>query len=118
MSLQVGLACYETAVYAGQAACASFVPVSNIDAAGVRSVSCSGADSSTGALQLTVAFTPTGGATSYSTISQLQSFSPCMQQDYIQAAEIIFGVLLAAWAIVYGAYKVTQLLHWNRGDHV
>lgn len=118
MSLQVGLSCYADAVNAGEAACASFVPVSSIDASGVRTVSCSGTDPLTGALQLNVAYTPDGGTTIYTTISQLQSFPPCIQDDYLLAAEQVFGVLLAAWAIIYGAWKLKGFMHWNRGDRL
>lgn len=118
MPLQVGLSCFDTPVSAGEAACSSFTPVSSIDASGVRSVSCSGADPATGALILSVATTPTGGATTYTTVEQQLAFPDCFQSNYIQAAEQLFGVLLAAWAITYGAWKVLGFIKWNRGDHV
>lgn len=116
MSLQVGSLCYATAVDAGSAACSFFVPVSSVDASGVRSVSCIGADQVTGALNFQVATTPPGGATTYATISQLPAFPPCSHDDYLIAVEQIAGVALACVAVCYGAWQLYKLLHWSRGD--
>jgi hypothetical protein len=117
MSYQVGLSCYATAVDAGQAACASFVPVSNIDASGVRTVGCSGVDA-TGAMLLSVATTDNSGATNYRVISQNPVFPNCIQADYLAAGEQIAGSVLAAACVIYGLWKVKSYLSWNRGDHV
>lgn len=116
MPLQVGSSCYATAAEAGGAACSQFVPVSSIDASGVRSVSCVQSDAQTGALMLQIALTPTNGITVYSTISQLPAFPPCIESDYVQAVEQVFGAFLALWAICYGCWLLYQRLNWSRGD--
>jgi hypothetical protein len=119
MSYQVGSACFATVVEAGGAACAAFAPVSTLVSNGtvLRTVSCSSADLSTGALNLQITSTPVdGSATTTATISQVISYPDCKQADYVAAGEVILGALLAAWALCYGPYAVTRLLNSSRGD--
>jgi hypothetical protein len=120
MSYQVGAACYGTLVDAGIAACAQYSPVSTLvqDGAVIRTVSCSGADPSTGALNLTITSTPVDGSLGTSaTVQQAITYSECQQFAYIEAAEVVFGAVLGLWVIWYGGYKVLSLLHWGRGDN-
>lgn len=119
MSYQVGAACYATVVEAGGAACAAYAPVSTLvlDGAAVRTVSCTSADPSTGALKLQISTTPVDGSAGTSTVvSQSIAFPECTQGDYVAAAEIIFGAVLAAWALVWGLNAVRRYLDWSRGE--
>lgn len=117
MSLQVGSVCYASPVDAGSAACAAFVPVSSISGGQVQTVSCGSSDSTTGALNLTVSSTNiSSGVTSSIQISQLQTFPPCAQGDFIAAFEVLFAGLLGLWAMWYGGSKLIGFLGWSRGQ--
>lgn len=120
MSYQVGSACYATVVEAGGAACAAFTPVTSLvlDGSAVRTVSCTSADSSTGALHLQITSTPVdGSAGTTAVVSQSISYPDCMQADYVAAGEVIAGALLAAWAGIYGLQAIRNYLNWARGDN-
>jgi len=119
MSYQVGAACYATVVDAGGAACAAYAPVSTLvhDGAAVRTVSCTSADPSSGALNLQISTTPVDGSPgTVSTVSQPIAFPPCTQADYVLAAETIVAALLAAWVVVWGVNEVRKYIDWSRGD--
>ena len=119
MSLQVGTSCYATAVDAGRAACSQFEPVSTISGSIVKTVSCSSSDPSTGALILDInSIDSSTNAASSVQVTQNISFPPCVQQDYIDAAEVIAGSLLAFWVVGYAGYKIMALLDWSRGESV
>lgn len=119
MSYQVGAACYATRVDAGAATCAAYAPVSQLvqDGAVIRTVSCSGADSSTGALNLTITSTPvSGGLPSVAVVQQAITFPDCQQFAWVDAAEVIFAACLGLWAIIYGGKKIIETLNWGRGE--
>lgn len=119
MSYQVGAACYATIVDAGGAACAQYAPVSGVveNGAVVRTVSCTSVDLTTGALNLQITSTPVDGSPSSTrTVAQSISYPPCIYSDYVQAAEVIFGSVLAVWAAIYGIQKIRGLLNWSRGE--
>lgn len=119
MSYQVGAACYATVVDAGGAACAAYAPVSTLVSNGaiLRTVSCTSADSTTGALNLQITSTPVdGSATTTAIISQVISYSHCTQADYVAASELIVGALLAVWASLYGLNEIRKYLNWSRGE--
>ncbi len=119
MSYQVGLSCYATVPDAGQAACASFVPVSSINGDVLTSITCESADSSSGALNLHVVLTSlSSGGSSFSTVQEIPAFPSCVNGDYLAASEQITGALLSFSVVVWGAWKVVSYLRWNRGDHV
>ena len=119
MSLQVGSSCYASAVDAGRAACSQFQTIATINGNILKTVSCSSSDISTGALVLDVVTTDTTTAvTSTVQVNQLVTFPPCVEGDYIVAAEIIAGALLALWVIGYSGHKLIQFLSTNRGDYV
>lgn len=117
MSFQVGSACYASVVDAGGATCSQFVPKSFVDSSGVYSIFCVDADAVTGALNIQKAFTPSGGATVYSTVQQLPAFPPCSHGDYLIAAEQVFASLLALFAVSYGMWHMIRFLGWSRGAH-
>lgn len=119
MSFQVGSACYATVVDAGVAACAQYEPVSTLiqDGAVIRTVSCSSADATTGALILNISSTPVdGSAGTVATVHQAITYADCQQFAWVQAAEVVFAALLGLWAVCYGGYKIISLLRWGRGD--
>lgn len=117
MSFQVGASCFATAADAGRAACSQFPPVASISGDTVKTVSCSGSDGTSGALVLDIVSTASG-VTTTSTISQPVTFGPCVQSDYVDAAEVVAGAALAVWAVWYGGKKVLQMLNWSRGSEV
>lgn len=119
MSFQVGAACFATVVDAGAAACAQYQPVSTLvqDGAVLRTVSCSSADPSTGALNLNITSTPVDGSASSSAIvQQAISFSDCQEAAYVQAASIYFGAALGLWAVIWCGKKVIETINWGRGE--
>lgn len=119
MSYQVGAACYATLSDAGVAACAQYNPVSRLvqDGAVIRTVSCSGADPSTGALNLIITSTPVdGSASTTATVHQSIAYPACQQSAWVDAAEVVFSSALGLWSVIYGAKKLLELLHWGRGD--
>ena len=119
MSYQVGAFCFATAADAGAAACARFEPVTSIVDSGatVRSVSCESFDISTGALNLEITSSPVaGGSSTYSTISQQIAFAPCQESVYLDAAEAISGLVLAAYFSAWGMLKIIQFLGVFRGS--
>lgn len=122
MSYQVGAACYATLVDAGAAACAQYAPVSTLvhDGAVIRTVSCSSADPTTGALNLHISSTPADGsdATTEITVQQAITFSDCQQFAWVDAAEVIFASGLGLWAVIYGGKKLLEVLHWGRGESI
>jgi hypothetical protein len=117
MSLQVGSACFANPVDAGAAACSAFLPVSAVSADGsqVRTVSCGSADPSTGALILNVATvgTTSGATSTSSTVSQLQAFPSCTQQDYVDAYQSIFLAVLGVLAVCLGPWWLHRILTTN-----
>lgn len=115
MSFQVGAFCYPSPGDAGRAACTNFELQTSIDGTNIRTVSCSGADPTTGALQLDVATTDIStNVVSSVQIYQPITFSECMQQDVINAVGILIGAALGVWAVMYGLYKVYQMLdNWR-----
>lgn len=116
-SVQVGNACYASAVDSGAAACAAFVPVSSISSGQVQTVTCSSADANTGALNLVVTTTTIStGVTVTNNIQQLQSFPACNQADYVVAAEVVGSGVFAIFALIYGAKKILSILYWSRGS--
>ena len=119
MSYQVGAACYATLVDAGTAACAAYAPVSQLvqDGAVIRTVSCSGADSSTGALNLNITSTPVGGgASSVTVVQQSIAYPDCQQGAWLQAGEAIAASLLGLWVCIYVGKKIIDTINWGRGD--
>jgi hypothetical protein len=121
MSYQVGAACYATVVDAGAAACAQYQPVSTLvqDGAVIRTVSCSSADPTTGALNLNISSTPVGGSPGTSaTVQQAITFPDCQQFAYVQAAQVIFGSLLGLWAVIWCGKKMIDIINWGRGESV
>lgn len=119
MSYQVGLSCYATLVHAGGAACAAYTPVSTLVADGsiLRTVSCQSADSSSGALNLTILSTPVDGspATS-STVAQVLTYPSCTHGDYVAAVQVIIGAALAAWVLVWSVNAIRNFLDHQRGE--
>jgi hypothetical protein len=139
MSYQVGKACYASKADAGSAACVAFSPVTTIvpgvhlpetvcDLHGctttytvsptyIRTVSCQNADQN-GALNLSVIATEVNSSVPFqsSTVSQVISFPACEQQDYVFAAQSIFGALLVVWVSVYCLNYIRKFLDWSRGD--
>jgi hypothetical protein len=117
MSLQVGDSCYASPVDAGVAACAAFVPVSQItdNGAKFRTIYCSGADLATGGLQLVVTTTDTvtGGASTTAEITQQIAFPPCLEQVKTDAYLSIFGAVLAAVVICYAVWRVVAFMNSN-----
>lgn len=117
MSLQVGASCYATAADAGRAACSQFSPVATLSGTTLKTVSCSASHATTGALLLDVVETDTvTQATTTTQVSQLVTFPPCVQQDYLDAAEVIISGLLAVWVIWYSGHKLISFLGWTRGS--
>ncbi|MDK6078350.1 hypothetical protein [Massilia varians] len=121
MSYQVGAACYATVVDAGAAACAQYAPVSSLvqDGAVIRTVSCSSADPTSGALFLHISSTPSDGLgqTTSVTVKQSISFPDCQQSAYVQAAQVVFGACLGLWSVIWCGKKILELLNWGRGDN-
>jgi hypothetical protein len=116
MSVQVGAYCFATSVDAAPHACAAFVPVTQVNGSSVSTVGCSSAnpdgslamyrvnaDSGTGA-QTTVAFT------------MALDYPPCVQSDYVDAAEALAGPVLACLVACWGLWKLTSYLGWGRAD--
>lgn len=119
MSYQVGAACYATVVDAGVAACAAYAPISTLVSNGavIRTISCTSADAVTGALKLQITSTPvSGGASTIAQVKQVISYSPCVQSDYVAAAELIFAAILSVWAALYGVNAIRRYLDWSRGE--
>lgn len=119
MSYQVGAACYATLVDAGTAACAAYAPVSQLvqDGAVIRTVSCSGADASTGALNLTITSTPVdGSASSSAVVQQAITYSDCQQFAWVQAGETVIAALLGLVLVIYCGKLIINTLNWGRGD--
>lgn len=99
MSYQVGLFCYATPVDAGQAACASYQPVSGVASAGnaLVSSSCEGVDETTGALKLRIATSDIStGVTTYQTVEQLPAFAPCQYTEILSFWWAIIPAVLIA----------------------
>ena len=118
MPLQVGLSCYATPVDAGQAACASFQPVTTVTASSVRTVTCSSADAASGALNLSVATTDTTtNVTTTQLISQLETYPPCSHGDYLVAFEVIFSGILGILTMIWCYKKLLDFLGWSRGEN-
>lgn len=121
MSFQVGSACYATVVDAGVAACAQYAPVSNLvqDGAVIRTVSCTSADATTGALNLNISSSPVDGSPgTIAIVQQAITFPDCQQFAWVQAAEVYFAACLGLATVCYCGYKIISLLRWGRGDSV
>lgn len=119
MSYQVGAACYATLVDAGTAACAAYAPVSQLvqDGAVIRTVSCSGADAVTGALNLNITSTPVDGGTASTTaVQQAITYPDCQQFAYVDAAKVVFASGLGLWVVIYGGKKLIETINWGRGE--
>jgi hypothetical protein len=119
MSFQVGAACFATVVDAGAAACAQYAPVSTLvqDGAVIRTVSCSSADTTTGALNLNISSTPVNGSSaSTATVQQSITFPGCQQAAYVQAASVIFGSALGLWSVIWCGKKLIETINWGRGE--
>lgn len=119
MSYQVGAACYATPVDAGTAACAAYAPVSQLvqDGAVIRTVSCSGADQTTGALILNVTSSPVdGSASTVQSVHQSMTFADCQQFAWVQAAEVVFASLLGLFVVIYCGKKLIDTINWGRGE--
>jgi len=118
MPFQVGMACYSTAVDAGRAACSAFENISTINGNIVKTVSCTSSDFATGALNLSIASTDiVTNITTTESISQLITFPPCVEGDYVEAAGIIFAGLLSIWCIWICGWKLLSFLGWSRGEN-
>lgn len=118
MSLQVGMSCYSTAAQAGRAACSQYQPLSTINGNILKTVSCSSADTSTGALHLDIVTTDTSTSSVSSVqVSQQITFSDCVNQDYIDAAAIIFPALLAVYVVWICGWKMLSFVGWSRGEN-
>jgi hypothetical protein len=118
MSLQVGTLCYSSAVEAGRAACSQFSPVSMLSGSTMKTASCASSDAITGALLVNVVTTDLStNASSVVQISQTVSFPACVQQDYIDAAEIIIGALLGLWCVWFTGKKIIETLGFTRGEN-
>lgn len=103
MSYQVGVACYATAADAGAAACAQYTPVTTMveNGAVIRTVSCSTADSTTGALKLQITSTPVDGSPSTTVfVSHPIAFADCMWPKFAEAGVVVFGMLLGIYCTV------------------
>lgn len=119
MSYQVGAACYATLVDAGTAACAAYAPVSQLvqDGAVIRTVSCSGADLSTGALNLTITSSPVDGSPATTAfVQQAITYPDCQQFAWVDAAETVFGACLGLWAVIWCGKKLIKTINWGRGE--
>jgi hypothetical protein len=57
MSLQVGASCYASAADAGRAACSQFSPMLHVGETTARTISCTSADATSGALNLKIVST-------------------------------------------------------------
>lgn len=115
MALQVGGSCYATQADAAAAACSQFNVAPFQDATTIQTSTCTG--TSFGYLLLVnkkvdkvTNITTTTSNTLY------PSFPPCIEQDYLVAAEIIFGGLLGLWAVSYAGMKVVNFLNFTRGS--
>jgi hypothetical protein len=119
VSLQVGSSCYASPADAGRAACSQFSPMLHVGDTTARTITCTSADASTGALNLKIVSTDlASSAVSVTTTQQLQDYPPCVQQDYIDSLEVVAGAFLGLWALYYFGRKVMQLLSWTRGENV
>lgn len=121
MSYQVGAACYATLVDAGTAACAAYAPVSQLvqDGAVIRTVSCSGADATTGALNLSITSTPVdSGPGSTVIVQQAITYSDCQQFAYVDAAKVIFASALGLWCVIWCGKKLIETINWGRGESI
>lgn len=116
MAFQVGVSCYATAADAGRAACSQFQPLTTISGNTVKTVSCSSADVITGDLNLSVISTdiPTNITTAQG-ITHSLSFPPCIQQDYLDAIEVVSASLLSVLVIWWCGMKLVNFLGWSRG---
>ena len=117
MSLQVGAFCFATQLDAASAACSSF-PITYYAASGViASTTCTGVNPD-GSLILQEVTTDTSNNSSVvATISQLQSYAPCNQTDYLNAVEIVFSGVLFLWMVYYTGRKILSFVNWSRGDN-
>jgi hypothetical protein len=117
VSYQVGKYCYATVPDAGLAACAQYLPVSQLVPGGgaVKTVSCAGADAATGALQLFVTTSPTDltASTVEGPIPHGLAYMPCQDESYVNAGLAIFAAFLAVAASAFGLWMIFQWI--NRG---
>jgi hypothetical protein len=119
VSLQVGAFCYANAVEAGRAACSQFQPVTSLSGTLFKTITCTGSDATTGSLSLDLKTFDTAALTmTEQTFSQSLNYSDCVNQDYVDAAEVIFPALVAVWVVWICGRKMMDVLGWSRGDHV
>jgi hypothetical protein len=117
MSLQVGASCYASAADAGRAACSQFSPMLHVGETTARTISCTSADATSGALNLKIVSTDlASSAVTVTTTQQLQDYPPCVIQDYVDSLEVVAAAVLAVWSIWYCGMKLVGFLGWSRGD--
>ena len=114
MSYQVGGYCYATPADAAAAACAGFSPVSQlIGGTYLQTASCASSNE-TGGMLLTITNTPLDGSpATTATIEHRIDFPPCVQGQVVDAYLTILGAVLAAFAVIYGLWKLRQFLNVN-----
>lgn len=117
MSLQVGAWCYADAAAAAAATCARHVPSTTVEGGNLVALSCSGFTEG-GAVIMQTTATPVGSsASAVQTTHELElSYAECTQADVVGAGLAILAALLAAWAVWYGPWKITQFLRWGRSN--
>jgi regulator of PEP synthase PpsR (kinase-PPPase family) len=119
MSLQVGSFCYADAVAAGRAACSQFQPVSHISDTVASTLSCSSADATTGALNLSIVSTNLSTmVVTTSTTQQLQDYMSCVLGDYMDFFGTIFAALMLLYLTWFFGQKILRTLNWGRGENV
>jgi hypothetical protein len=119
MSLQVGSFCYASPGDAGRAACSQFQSSTTISGDSLKTVTCSGADETTGALLLDVVTTSASSGTSTTTqISQSISFPECVNQDYVEFLGVVFAGVLSVYILWLCGWRLLSFIGWTRGDNV
>ncbi len=118
MALQVGSFCYASLVEAGRATCSQFNPLTTINGNEIKTVTCAGSDLATGDLQLSVVVLDMlTNSSSTQTYSHALSYPPCIQQDYIDAAEVVIGAVLVIYVFWICGWKLLSFLGWTRGEN-
>lgn len=117
MAVQVGGYCFASPADAAPHACAAFAPVTQISGGTATTVSCSSANPD-GTLSMARTLADINGVnppvTTYYT-SQMD-YPPCVQQDYLEAAEAVAGPVLACVVVCWGLWKINSYLGWGRAD--
>lgn len=115
MPVQVAGYCYATNADAAPAACAGFASLSQLmpDGQTVKTVSCTGTNSETGALLITVTTLPPAGPQSAIVLEQTPNFPPCIESDKVEATMAITSALMALAGACIPFYFLIRWLNTN-----